>query len=48
VILLGGLLLGYARWRSGSLYVPLAMHMTQNLLATLEVVAHLSLTHRPA
>jgi membrane protease YdiL (CAAX protease family) len=47
VILLGGLLLGYARWRSGSLYVPLAMHMTQNLLATLEVVAYLSLTHRP-
>jgi membrane protease YdiL (CAAX protease family) len=48
VILLGGLLLGYARWRSGSLYVPLAMHMTQNLLATLEVVAYLSLAHRPA
>jgi membrane protease YdiL (CAAX protease family) len=48
VIFLGGLLLGCARWRSGSLYVPLAMHMTQNLLATLEVVLSLSLKHSPA
>ncbi len=48
VILLGGLLLGYARWRSGSLYVPLAMHVLQNLLATIEIVLYLSLTHHPA
>jgi hypothetical protein len=48
VIFLGGLLLGYARWRSGSLYVPLAMHMTQNLLATVEVVLYLSLKHGSA
>ena len=36
-IFLGGLLLGYARLRSGSLYVPIAMHMLQNIVATLEV-----------
>jgi len=44
VILVGGLLLGYARLRSGTLYVPLALHMAQNLVATLEVVLSLSLT----
>jgi membrane protease YdiL (CAAX protease family) len=48
VILLGGLLLGYARWRSGSLYVPLAMHVLQNLLATVEIVVYLSLAHPSA
>jgi membrane protease YdiL (CAAX protease family) len=43
VILLGGLLLGYARWRSRSLYVPLAMHMVQNIAATFQVVVYSSL-----
>lgn len=37
-LLLGGLLLGYARLKSGSLYVPIAMHALQNLIATIEVV----------
>ena len=37
VIFLGGLLLGYARLRSGSLYVPIAMHILQNIVATVEV-----------
>jgi uncharacterized protein len=36
VIFFMGLLLGVARWRTGSLYVPIAMHATANLLATLE------------
>ena len=31
-----GILLGVARIRSGSLYVPLAMHTLINLLATVE------------
>jgi membrane protease YdiL (CAAX protease family) len=37
LIFLGGLLLGYARLRGGSAYVPIAMHVVQNLVATLEV-----------
>jgi membrane protease YdiL (CAAX protease family) len=41
VIFLGGLLLGYARLRSGSVFVPIAMHMVQNLVATLEVAISL-------
>ncbi len=42
IIFLGGLLLGYARLRSGSLYVPIAMHILQNIVATLEVAVSLS------
>ncbi len=41
LIFLAGLLLGYARLRSGSVYVPVAMHMVQNLVATLEVAISL-------
>lgn len=41
LIFLGGLLLGYARFRSGSVFVPVAMHMVQNLVATIEVVISL-------
>ncbi len=37
IIFLGGLLLGYARLRSGSIYVPIAMHVLQNIVATFEV-----------
>lgn len=37
ILFLGGILLGVARLRSRSLYPPLAMHATMNLLATLEV-----------
>jgi hypothetical protein len=39
-IVLGGLLLGYARLRSRSLYVPIAMHVVQNLVATVEVMVY--------
>jgi uncharacterized protein len=31
-----GLLLGAARWKSDSLYVPMAMHLVSNLVATVE------------
>jgi len=41
-IVLGGLLLGYARLRSQSLYVPIAMHIVQNIVATLEVMIYVS------
>ncbi len=37
IVFLGGLLLGYARLRSGSLYVPIVMHVLQNIVATFEV-----------
>jgi membrane protease YdiL (CAAX protease family) len=33
IIVVDGLLLGVARWRSGSVYVPIAMHMFYNLYA---------------
>lgn len=38
LIFSGGLLLGYARLKSGSIYVPLAMHALMNLIATVELV----------
>ena len=47
LIFLGGLLLGYARLRSGSVYVPIAMHMMQNAVATLEVALVLARTSGP-
>ena len=31
-----GVLLGVARWRTGSLWVPLAMHGVANVIATVE------------
>jgi membrane protease YdiL (CAAX protease family) len=40
-IFLVGLTLGYARIRTGSLAVPLAMHAVNNLLATLEASVYL-------
>lgn len=33
IIVVDGLLLGVARWRTGSVYVPIAMHMLYNLYA---------------
>ena len=42
VICLGGLLLGYARLRSRSLYPAVAMHLVQNLVATIEVAVYLA------
>jgi uncharacterized protein len=37
IVFLLGLLLGYARYRTNSLYVPIAMHALNNLLALLQV-----------
>jgi len=36
-IFVAGLLLGWARWRTGSVYVPMLLHGVMNLLATLQV-----------
>jgi len=47
VICFGGLLLGYARLRSRSLYAPIAMHLVQNVVATIEVVVYLSIAPTP-
>lgn len=41
VLFAGGLLLALARVRSNSLYAPIAMHILQNLIATVEVVIYL-------
>ena len=38
LIVIIGVLLGLARHRTGSLYVPLAMHMGNNLIATLQTM----------
>lgn len=37
-IFLGGLLFGYARLKSGSVYVTIGMHALQNLAATIETI----------
>ena len=41
VIFAGGLLLGWARLKTNSIYVPIVMHALQNLLATSAVIIHL-------
>jgi membrane protease YdiL (CAAX protease family) len=41
IIFAGGILLGVARWRSKSVYPPLAMHAAMNLMATVEVAVYL-------
>lgn len=43
VIFVGGLLLGAAKVRTGSIYVPMAMHCLQNLIATAEAAVYVSL-----
>lgn len=40
-IFAGGLLLGWARLKTNSIYIPIAMHVLQNLLATIVVIIHL-------
>jgi membrane protease YdiL (CAAX protease family) len=40
-IFMGGLILGYARLKSHSIYPPIAMHVLQNIIATIEVVVYL-------
>ena len=42
-IFLGGLLLGYARYKSKSLFPPVIMHMTMNLTALIETTVYVSL-----
>jgi hypothetical protein len=43
-ILLGGLLFGYARWRTGSILPGLVMHALMNLAATIQVIAWIGRT----
>lgn len=38
----GGLLLGYARWQTGSTYVPIALHALWNLIAGVETIIYLA------
>jgi membrane protease YdiL (CAAX protease family) len=40
-IFVGGLLLGLARIKTNSIYIPIAMHVLQNLLATVVVIIYL-------
>lgn len=40
----GGLLLGFARLRSNSIYPPIIMHALQNIVATIEVVVVLKMS----
>lgn len=40
-LFVGGLLLGWARLKSNSIYIPVAMHALMNLIATIEVVIYL-------
>lgn len=41
IVFMGGLILGYAKLKSHSIYPPIAMHVLQNILATIEVVVYL-------
>ena len=40
-IFVGGLILGWARIKTNSIYIPIAMHVLQNLLATIVVIVYL-------
>jgi membrane protease YdiL (CAAX protease family) len=40
-IFAGGLLLGWSRLKTNSIYIPIVMHALQNLLATIVVIIHL-------
>jgi membrane protease YdiL (CAAX protease family) len=40
-LFVGGVLLAFARLRSNSIYPPIAMHILQNLIATVEVIIFL-------
>jgi membrane protease YdiL (CAAX protease family) len=40
-IFLVGLLLGFVRIKSGSIYTPVVMHVVHNLIATIEVIIYL-------
>ncbi|NIP25445.1 MAG: CPBP family intramembrane metalloprotease [Phycisphaerae bacterium] len=40
-IFTGGLILGWARIKTNSIYIPIAMHVIQNLLATIVAIVYL-------
>ena len=40
-IFAGGLLLGWARLKTNSIYIPIAMHALQNLMAIIVVIIYL-------
>ncbi len=42
LIFLGGLLLGYARWRTRSIYVPIGLHALWNLMSAVETMIYLA------
>jgi hypothetical protein len=42
-VFLGGLLLGFARTKSNSIYPPIVMHALQNVIATIEVAIYLKI-----
>ncbi|MBN2183601.1 MAG: CPBP family intramembrane metalloprotease [Sedimentisphaerales bacterium] len=44
-IFVGGLLLGYVRIRSNSIYPPIAMHILHNIIASVEVVVYVEFFH---
>jgi len=37
-----GLLFGYARWRTNSVYMPIVMHALMNVIAAMEVMLHIA------
>jgi len=43
-LFISGLLLGLARVKSNSIYVPVVMHILQNIIATVETVIYLRMT----
>jgi len=43
-LFISGLLLGLARVKSNSIYTPVAMHILQNIIATVEAVIYLRMT----
>lgn len=42
LIFLGGLLLGYARWKTRSIYVPIGLHALWNLMSAIETMIELA------
>jgi membrane protease YdiL (CAAX protease family) len=43
MIFLGGILLGCARWRTGSVLLPMLLHGLMNLVASAELTAYMLL-----
>ena len=43
-IMVLGLLLGYARWKGRSVYIPIVMHALMNFIAAMEVMLQITLT----